>query len=187
MLRRITIFYVLRGLLALGFAFTLLFSRGMQLGSLVLVFGAYALSEGVLALSSGRLSSPRPGASFHVFEGVVAIVFGLDALLGLHFPRLELVTVTALWAASTGLLKMGPLVSAIVEGREARGHLAHAGAGAASLAFGLCVLLWPNQAPLFFAILLGPYAAITGVALLHAARTWRHVIDPALEAHPKSG
>lgn len=187
MLRRLTTLYVLRGLLALGFAFALLFWRRMQLGSMVLVFGGYALADGVLALSSGKLSSPRPGASFHIFEGVVAIVFGLDALVGFHFPRLELVAIAALWAMSMGLIKMGPLLSAIVEGREAWEHLAHAGAGAASLAFGVCILHWPGLATLFFAVLLGPYAAIAGVAMLHAARTCRHVIDPALTAHPKSG
>ncbi|HEX8789527.1 MAG TPA: DUF308 domain-containing protein [Polyangiaceae bacterium] len=188
MFRRITTLYVLRGLLALGFAFVLLLSwHQMQLGSLVLVFGVYASTEGVLALSSGKLSSPPPGASFHVFEGVVSVVFGLDALLGFHFQRLEVLAMTALWAVATGLIRMAPLVSAIVNGREAWDDLAHAGAGAASLAFGVCVLLWPGSASLFFAVLLAPYAAIAGLAMLHAARTYKHVIDPALGAHPKSG
>lgn len=188
MLRRTSILHVLRGLLALGFAFALLFWRNMQLGSMVLVFGAYVLTDGVLALSSGKLSSPLPGATFHVFEGVVAIAFGLDALVGFHFPRLELVPITALWAMATGLIKIGPLLSAIVEGREAWQHLAHAGAGAASLAFGVCILHWPGMASLFFAVLLGPYAAIAGVAMLHAARTYGRVVtDPALGGHPENG
>src|SRR5918995_3810221 len=71
----------LRGLVAILFGLAALFWPGLVLAVLIVLFGAYALVDGVLALIAAFRSSARGARrGLLLIEGVVGILFGLVAL-----------------------------------------------------------------------------------------------------------
>ena len=70
----------LRGLLAVLFGLLAFFIPNITLLALVLLFGAYALLDGIFDLVSAIRSSNHHWA--FVLEGIVGIIFGILTLLG---------------------------------------------------------------------------------------------------------
>ena len=82
------------------FGLAALFLRGLVLEVLILLFGAYALVDGILAVvaafgSSGR-GMRRP---LLLLEGVIGILFGIVALFSPGLIALALLYVVAFWAS----------------------------------------------------------------------------------------
>src|SRR3954454_8262492 len=96
----------LRGLVAVLFGLTALFWPGLILVVLILLFGAYALVDGVLAsidaLRSSRRSTRR---RLLLIEGVIGILFGIFALLWPDLTALALLYTIAFWAILTGITR----------------------------------------------------------------------------------
>src|SRR5215208_1542223 len=94
----------LRGLAAVLFGLAALFWPGLVLAVLIILFGAYALVDGVLALIAAfRSSGHGMRRPLLLIEGVIGILFGIVALFWPGLTALTLVYIVAFWAIFSGI------------------------------------------------------------------------------------
>ena len=164
----------LRGVAALLFGLLTLFNPVITLATLVLLFGAYALVDGVFAVASAVAN--RRGEPHWVsllVSGIIGIALGVLTFLWPQITGLILLYFVALWAVIIG-------VSQIVAGIRLRklitGEWLLILAGVLSLVFGLMLFVSPGAGALAIALWIGAYAAVFGIVLIALAlrlRTWR--------------
>lgn len=156
----------LRGTAALAFGLAALVWPAVTLSSLVMVFGTYALADGVLAIS-GATHQRRPALAWLLaFEGAVGVVAGLAALLWTDATVVALTRLVAAWALVTGAFELGLAV-------RLRRRLPVAkwlgAAGATSLVLGALAFAWPAATLAVLTRLLAGYALVFGAAVLALA------------------
>ena len=157
----------LRGLVAVLFGLAALFWPGLVLSVLIVLFGAYALVDGVLAViaafrSSGR--SPRRGLL--LIEGVVGILFGLIALLWPDLTALALLYLFAFWAILGGIAR---ILMAIMLRREIENEWSVGFSGVLAVILGIVLLLLPGAGLLAYTWLIGLFALVVGIILIFYA------------------
>ena len=153
---------VLRGLIAIGFGTATFVWPGVTLELLIVLFGTYALVDGVTALALGVLSvgsNERWWAA--VLSGVVGVLAGMVAFVQPAATALALVYVIAAWA----LLAGGAQIVAAIRLRQyiADEWLLGVG-GALSMLFGVLLLTAPATGVLTLVLLFGYYAISAGLA-----------------------
>src|SRR5947209_7037497 len=97
----------LQGLLAILFGVLAFVLPGMTLLTLIFLFGAYALANGVLALVhafSAPKGYPRFGALIAI--GLISIAAGVLAIVWPGITALSLVLVIAAWAIVNGIVEI---------------------------------------------------------------------------------
>lgn len=153
----------LRGVLAIAFGVAAFVWPGLTLYALVLLFGAYALVDGVVAILSVIRHRTGDHRGLVVLEGVVGIVAGIAAVAWPGITALALVLLIGVYAVLTGVAEL------VVAGRL-RGMLrddwALGLAGILSIAFGAAMIVFPGAGALAVAWLIGSYAVAFGVAML---------------------
>ena len=163
---------MLRGVLCIVFGVAALFLPILTLASLVLLFAAYMLVDGVLAIIAGvgAARHHRPWGML-VLEGVADLVAGAIAF---YWPLVTVIAVIYLmgaWAIVSGAL----LLSAAFRLNLAPGRWLMALGGCVSVAWGVLVLLWPISGALVLTLWLGAYAVIFGMTLLFLAARLRRL------------
>jgi len=157
---------VVRGGLAAAFGLCILGWPNVTLWLIVVLFGFYAIVDGLWAIAAGlRASRPRFAAWPVMLEGAVSVVLGLIAL-GWPFVSREFVYVLVGWGLLTGVLE---IIGAARLPREAAGHWFLATGGASSLFLALLVFSLPHASLDVVATIIGAYAIVFGVAVLLAA------------------
>jgi uncharacterized membrane protein HdeD (DUF308 family) len=135
---------------------------GITLFVLVILFGAYALVDGVFALVAGAL-----GRSWLlILEGVLGVVAGIIALVWPGITAIALLFVVAAWALLTGVAE---LAAAIRLRRLIRNEWLLVIGGAASVVFGILLVVNPRAGLLALVWLVGAYALVFGVILVGLA------------------
>lgn len=151
----------LRGVAAVIFGLLALFLPGVTLTVLVLVFGAYALVDGVLAILAGiRGVGPR---WLLIVEGVLGVLFGILTFLWPGVTALVLLYFIAIWAILTGVLE---IIAAIALRREIEGEWALILGGVLSVIFGIILAVLPGVGLLSVVWIIGIYALVFGIALI---------------------
>jgi uncharacterized membrane protein HdeD (DUF308 family) len=151
----------LRGAAAVIFGLLALFLPGVTLTVLILVFGAYALVDGVLAIVAGvRGVGPR---WLLIVEGVIGVLFGILTFLWPVITAFVLLYFIAFWAILTDALE---IIAAIWLRREIEGEWALIAGGVFSVIFGLILVLSPGLGLLSLVWLIGVYALVFGVVLI---------------------
>src|SRR5438128_12373552 len=152
----------LRGLAAVLFGILAFVWPGMTLAVLVLLFGAYALVDGVLTL----VSAFRGGAQHRLYmliEGVVSILAGLAAFAWPGLTALVLLYIIAFWAIVTGVLEI--VAAFAIRGFAAR-EWALGIAGILSILFGILLIIRPGAGILAILWLVGIYSIIFGILFI---------------------
>jgi uncharacterized membrane protein HdeD (DUF308 family) len=156
----------LRGGAAIVFAMIAFAAPGLTATVLVVVFGAYALVDGVFALLAAQRAAHRHGRSMPlIVEGLCDIAVAIVALV---FPGLALtvmIYVIAAWAILTG----AALIAAGIALLRLNGHLLMVLGGSLSLVLGLILLTRPVAGVVALAWWLGAYALVFGVVMVAAA------------------
>jgi uncharacterized membrane protein HdeD (DUF308 family) len=153
---------LLRGIAAVLFGLAALFWPGLTLFVLVIFFGAYALVDGIFAITAGiRGSGGRRWLL--LAEGVLGVLAGLVAFFWPDITALVLLYVIAAWAIFTGILKV---VLAISLRREIENEWLMILSGVLSVVFGVILAVLPGVGLLSLVWLVGIYAVIFGVALI---------------------
>ena len=164
----------LRGLAAVVFGLLTFFLPGITLLTLVLLFGAYALVDGVVnVIAFFRLMSHHWAL---LVEGLVGIIAGILTFAWPQITALVLLYVIAFWAIFTGVFE-------IVAGIRLRKVIANEWLllvmGVLSLVFGVAILLAPGLGALAIVLWIGAYALVFGIMLLAFAfklRGHRHLV-----------
>ena len=154
-----------RGALAVVFGVVAWIWPDITLHALVLLYGFYALVDGLLALAAlllgGSLVSGRRG--WLVVEGVAGIAAGVIAFLWPGITALVLLYLIAAWAIATGVLEVAV---AIWLRRELRGEWLLALGGVVSVAFGVFLVVRPGDGAVAVVWLIGLFAILFGMALV---------------------
>lgn len=163
--RRLSVALAARGLLALAFGLLALLWPGVTVLALALLFGVYAIVDGVGMLAYGLVRARRRRWGY-LLAGAGGLVAGLLTLWWPQITALALVVIAGLWGLGTGLVELAAAVR--LRGAGARRWLL-AGVGFASLLAGVAILAHPGFGVLALATVLGAYALLAGVVLLGAA------------------
>jgi uncharacterized membrane protein HdeD (DUF308 family) len=153
---------LVRGILAILFgiiAFTLPDATAL---TLVWVFGAYAIVEGVLMVWAA-LRGETDARLWYVIWGVVSVAAGVIAFLRPVLTFYTLVLVIGAWAVITGIAE---IMAAIRLREEISGELWLILAGALSVIAGLIIFFQPGIGGRALIILIGAYAVLFGVAMI---------------------
>jgi uncharacterized membrane protein HdeD (DUF308 family) len=172
---------VIRGLVALTVGVVALVWPGITLAALVILFGAYALIDGVVSLVGARKASQaheRWGAL--VLEGVAGIVASLVAIFWPGITVFALV-ITA-WAVVTGAFE---IAAAVRLRKRISGEWLLVLSGVVSILFGFVLFAFPLAGALTIAYMVGIYAFVFGgllMALGFRLRNWSKGTNPSTPA-----
>lgn len=169
----------LRGICALIFGAIAVLLPGITIAALVLLFAAYMLVDGVLAIISALRAGQRHERwGLVLLEGICDLLAGGIAIVWPLITILAFVYLLAAWSIITG----GLMFSASFRLHLAHGRWLLAVAGLASLIWGFLLLFWPFVGAVVLAWWLGAYALVFGVTLLILAFRLRRQ-----HVHPLSG
>lgn len=157
----------LRGVCALIFGVLALVLPGVTLAVLVLLWGSYALVDGVLALVAGaRIREHGKPLWPLIAVGVVGIAAGIATFFWPGVTALTLIFIIGIWAIAIGLFQ---IIAAVRLRKQIQGEWLHALSGLLSIVFGLVVVLRPGAGAIALAWLIGWFAICFGVILLALA------------------
>jgi uncharacterized membrane protein HdeD (DUF308 family) len=175
---------VLRGAAAILFGVLVLVWPPSAIAALVLLFGAYAVVDGIFNLVAA-VRAPRGERRWGwlVFEGVISILAGLFTFFWPGITVLVLVLLVAWWSVVTGVAE---IVVAIRLRKQIEGEWLLGLAGVLSLAFGVVLFVAPAAGAVAIAIWIGAYSVIFGSLLVGLGlrlRSWAS----RLQASPGKG
>jgi len=154
----------LRGVLGMLFGVFTFVAPAAALAALVLLFGAYALVDGVFNIVAAlRDARGDRGWWALLLSGVAGVVAGLIAFAAPAFTALVLLYMIAAWALVTGALE---IATAIRLRRHITGEWLMALNGALSIVFGGLVMVAPVVGALALVLLVGAYAFVSGLLLV---------------------
>ncbi len=171
----------LRGLFAIIFGILAFVLPGMTLLTLVFLFGAYAIANGIFALIHA-FSAPKghPHVGELIFTGIISIAAGVLAFVWPGITALSLVLLIAAWAIVNGVFEIATAI-------RLRRVIAHewllALAGVLSVLLGIVIMLQPGAGALALVWWIGGFAIAFGVLLVALAFRVRRA-GPAVHFQP---
>lgn len=149
---------LVRGVLTVLFGALAIFWPGITILALVILFGAYAIVDGLTAIVMG--ARRHSGRGWMVFIGVLGVIAGLIALIWPGISALALLYVIAFWAIVTGI---GSIVSGFGLSRDAGGRWLFVLSGLAGIILGILLLANPGEGAIALVVTIGLFAIIWGV------------------------
>ena len=172
--------FILRGLLAIGFAVLAFLAPGWGIRVLMLLFAAWAIIDGAGSLWTGiRTRKQDRSWWLEVLEGVVGIAAGLLAIVLLEYAVTALVLIIAAWSVVTGIVE---IVLAVRLRRVIEGEIWMALAGVASILFGVLLVVFPAAGALSLVWLIAAFALAFGVFQIGLGWRLRGIADRAEQA-----
>lgn len=164
----------LRGLVAVLFGLLTFFLPAITLVTLVLLFGAYALVDGIFnVIAFFRVASHHWA---FLIEGVIGIIAGILTFAWPGITAIVLLYLIAFWAIFTGVFE---IVAGIRLRKAITNEWLLVVMGVFSLLFGVLILFAPIIGALAIVLWIGAYALVFGVFLLALAfrlRGHRHLV-----------
>ena len=176
----------LRGVFAILFGVVAVLMPGITLAALVLLFAAYMLVDGVLALISAiRAARRHERYGMLILEGIADLVAGAIALVFPLATVLAFVLLMGAWAIVSGALMLGAAMRLTIS----HGRWLMIFSSVVSIVWGFLLILWPLVGALVVTWWMGAYALVFGVTLLVLAFRLRHHRDDPIPsrtaaAHP---
>jgi uncharacterized membrane protein HdeD (DUF308 family) len=155
---------VVRGVMASLFGVLAFIWPGITLTVLVLLFGAYALVDGIFAivLAIGGWQE-RDDRWLLLLEGILGVGIGIMTALAPELTSVGLLLYIAAWSLATGVLRVA---AAIRLRRHIEGEWWLALSGAAAILFGVIVMWNPIAGALGSLWFIASYAIAFGVILI---------------------
>src|SRR5262249_42932191 len=167
---------ILRGILALLFGVLSFVWPSITLLTLVILFGAYSLINGILVLSiSFKAPKGMPGKGTMVFLGLLGVAAGILTFFYPNITALSLLLVIAWWAIATGVFE---IATAIKLRKQVSNEWLLILSGALSVLFGVLVIAMPNAGALSVVWVIGIYAVLFGILLLSLAAKLKGLTSP---------
>lgn len=150
----------IRGVVAILFGLLALFWPQVTILALALLFGAYALVDGVgMLLNAFRWDRTGAQRAAYVLGGILGVGAGVVTLFWPHITALVLVVMIGAWALVTGIVE-------ILAAARFRGGWLLVLVGVLSLLAGILLLVRPDAGAIAIAQVIGIYAIISGVLIL---------------------
>jgi uncharacterized membrane protein HdeD (DUF308 family) len=152
--------FLVRGIAAILFGVLTLVWPKLSLAVLVLMFGIFAVISGISAVVAALRSRGEQGWGLLLFEGILAVLAGVVALVWPGITALAFLFLIAAWAILTGILELvAPLSFPMSFGRG----LLFVLSGIVSIVFGVLIAAQPAAGLLAVAWLIGVYAIVFGI------------------------
>jgi uncharacterized membrane protein HdeD (DUF308 family) len=172
--------HLLRGLAGIVFGIAAFVWPGLTILVLTLLYGAFALADGVFSLGAALTGGVRDPADQAIptwwlaVIGVLGIAAGGVAFFWPGLTALALIMLIGAWAVAVGVLE---IIGAIWLRERIQDEWLLVATGLLSVLFGLAILLRPGLGALALAWAVGAYALLFGV--LHLAFAFRLKRVPA--------
>ncbi len=164
----------IRGVAAVVFGVLISLAPGIGLMALVILFGAYAIVDGVFnVVAAVRHAREHQRWGWLLFSGVISILAGVLTFLWPGISAFALLLLIAAWAIVAGI---GQIVAAVRLRKEIKGEFLLILGGVLSVAFGVLAFLFPAAGALAVVIWIGAFEIVFGallVALSLKLRSWR--------------
>lgn len=160
---------LLRGIFAVIFGIVALVWPSVTVWALVVVFGAYAIVDGLSAIIRAiQARKVESGWVWWLLGGVVSLAAGIIAIVWPEITALAAVFVIGIWAIMGGILE----IAGSIRLRKLAGA-AHWGlllfAGILELLFGIVLVFFPVSGILSIVWLIGVFALLFGVLFVVSA------------------
>jgi uncharacterized membrane protein HdeD (DUF308 family) len=155
--------FVLRGLLAVIFGMLAFGLPAITLASLVILFGAYALVDGIFALAAAMVRHEGQPWWALLLRGATGILAGLTTFFWPAITALALVFVIAAWAIVSGAFE---IATAIRLRKVIKGEWLLVFAGIAAIVFGVLLAVAPGSGALALIWIIGSYSIVIGVLFI---------------------
>lgn len=153
----------LRGVVAVLFGIMALALPALTVTTLVILFGAFALVDGVFALFALIFGKRRSQLVVQLVEALISILAGLVALAMPGLTALAFLFVIAAWAVLSGIFQV---VMAVRLRKAIDNEWLLALGGVLSVILGIVFFARPGVGVLSLAWLLGVYAVVFGIVLV---------------------
>jgi uncharacterized membrane protein HdeD (DUF308 family) len=165
-----------RGVAAILFGILTYFWPSVSLSVLILLFGTYALADGVFAILAAIVRSDLGERRWLLLlEGIVGVAAGIVTFFWPQITAQALLYVIAAWALVTGVLE---IAAAIRLRQEIQGELALLLSSMLSILFGLALVIRPGSGALAVLWIIAAYAIVFGTLLLVLAFRLRNMGVP---------
>jgi uncharacterized membrane protein HdeD (DUF308 family) len=155
--------FALRGVFAIIFGIIALLMPGAALLAFVLLFAAYMLVDGVLAIIAGvRAAQRHERWGWLIFEGILDFIAGGIAVVWPVITIVAFVFLMGAWAIVTGALLFGASFRLNV----LHGRWLMALGGAISIIWGALLIIWPLVGAIVLIWWIAAYALLFGIAML---------------------
>jgi uncharacterized membrane protein HdeD (DUF308 family) len=154
---------LLRGIAAIVFGVLAFIWPGLTLVTLVLLYGAFVLVDGVLALAAAVMGGSMQPRWWLALIGALGIIVGVLTFIWPGITALVLLVFIAAWSIILGIFQ---IIGAIRLRKEIDNEWMLILGGALSVLFGVVLLLRPGAGALALIWLIGAYAVVFGVLLV---------------------
>ena len=154
----------INGAISVAFGAMILAWPGIGLYALTILFGAYALSSGVVGLV--HVASVKEGRGWMALSSLVGIGVGLAVLLWPSISALGLLYVIAAYAIAFGILVMGGAFVLPIPGGDS---VLLSLSGLVSILFGLVMFAKPGDGALVLLALIAAFSLVRGTIELVVA------------------
>lgn len=184
---------IMRGVFSILFGLAALSWPATTLVVITLLFGVYALADGLFAIGAGIQQERRHEPfGFTLFEGIIGVGVGVVTLF---WPKITLLAISILvgvWAISTGSLELLtafelPRISVYPKSKVSRWLLGVM--GVLSIAMGLAIFVWPILGTITLLTLIAGYAICFGALMVGLGLHLRKIEKEATRAsekHPRA-
>jgi uncharacterized membrane protein HdeD (DUF308 family) len=151
---------LLRGICGIAFGLLAFAWPGITLLTLILLYGVFVGAEGfleIIAAIRGGTVAPR---WWLAIAGIIALAASAVTFLAPGITTLVLLYIIAAWAVVHGIFEV---IGAIQLRKLISNEWLLVFSGLLSVAFGLCVLIWPGAGALSLIWLIAAYAIVAGV------------------------
>jgi uncharacterized membrane protein HdeD (DUF308 family) len=166
-IRRIRWALGINGVASIAFAVVILIWPGISLYTLVLLFGAFSLANGIIMLGTAITGGAKEGRGWLVLSGLAGIAVGVLVFLWTGMSALALLYVIGGYAIALGIITVGGAFS--LPFLQAGDKALLALAGLVSIVFGIVMFAKPGDGALVLLALVAAFSLVRGVSEVVAA------------------
>jgi uncharacterized membrane protein HdeD (DUF308 family) len=153
---------VVRGLFAIAFGILTIMAPGTAVMALVVIFGIYAIADGLASLSM-FMTPVAEGGWLLGFNGIVSVAAGIIALVWPGMTAVALFYLIAIWAIILGVVE---LIATVRYSNQLESEWAFVLSGLLFIGFGVIVIGWPKIGAVAVLALIATAAILRGVTLI---------------------
>jgi uncharacterized membrane protein HdeD (DUF308 family) len=168
----------INGVVSIAFAAVILIWPDISLYTLVLLFGAFSLANGIVMLGTAITGRVKEGRGWLVLSGLAGIAVGVLVFLWTGMSALALLYVIGAYAIVLGIIAAGGAFWLPLPGGDRALVLLQ---GLVSILFGVVMFAKPGDGALVLLALIAAFALVRGISELVLAIGGRRLVEHELK------